>query len=404
MRSLLKKTPPVLMLVAAVLAGPAAVAAQSITSVRGLGYPLPAADARTEALGGLGIGLQGFAAPLTNPAATAGVLRRGALVSFVTTERALSMGEESSDIGTTRFPLIRVLYPIGDVVVSAGYGSYLDQSWGLVQQGEQVLVDGVIRYEDVVESTGGIGQFELGAALPLGDRLAVGASIGGHTGSHRLSYLRTFDTTSVDILEPFNEEMSWQYSGLLAKVGARWDPIDLLRVGLSVEWSGTLSADSAGGRAVSREIDLPLRVAGGVSGFLAPGLLAAASARWSDWSVARAPAGNPFVEVTAPGVDTWELGGGLEWDDPESRSVRHFPVRLGFQYRELPYGLGDETPTEWLVGGGVGMRVGTNPASPAARVDLSVQRGQRTAGGSATVPELTEEMWRVAISIALFGT
>ena len=404
MMSLVKKTSPALLLALAVLAAPATGAAQSITSVRGLGYPLLPTDARTDALGGLGIGLQGFAVPLTNPASTAGVLRPGGLVSFVTTERALSMGEQSNEIGTTRFPLIRVLYPVGDVVLSAGYGGYLDQSWGLVLEGEQVLADGTIRYEDVVESTGGIGQFELGAALPLGNRFAIGASIGAHTGGQRLTYRRSFDTTSVALLQPYNEEMAWQYSGLLAKVGARWDPVDLLRVGLSVAWSGTLSADSTGGRAVSREIDLPLQVAGGVSAYLAPGLLAAASGRWSDWSVARAPARNPFVDATTPAVDTWEFGGGLEWDDPESRSVRSFPIRLGFQYRELPFALGDEAPTEWVVGGGVGMRVGTNAASPAARVDLSIQRGERTAGGSATVAELSEEMWRVAISIALFGT
>ena len=377
--------------------------AQSLTSIRGLGYPLVPTDARSEALGGLGIGLQGFGVPLINPAAPAGVFRRGAVVSVSTQDRDVALGELSDQVGTTRFPLLRVIYPIGDVVLTAGYGGYLDQSWGLVREGEDQVGSATVGYRDIVQSTGGIGQFLLGAAMPLGERLAVGASLGTHTGRQRVTYVRRFDSTAVGQFDPFSEARSWRYSGLVAQAGARWDPIDPVRLGVSVTWAGTLTADSSEGRAVRREIDLPLQVAGGVSAYLAPGLLAAVSGRWSDWSVAESAVDLPYAVDVAPPVDTWEVGGGLEWDDPDSRATRHFPIRLGAQYRQLPFPFGTEQPTEWLAGGGVGMRVGSDPSNPVALVDLTVQRGERSAAGGAVTEDLTETMWRVALSISLFG-
>jgi hypothetical protein len=118
----------------AMLAGP--VAAQSLTSIQGLGYPVLATDARTEALGGLGLGLQGLSAPMTNPAAAAGLLRRGAIVSVSAVEQTATWADESGSFGATRFPLIQVIYPIRGVVVTAGYGGYLDQSWGVERSGD----------------------------------------------------------------------------------------------------------------------------------------------------------------------------------------------------------------------------------------------------------------------------
>lgn len=376
---------------------------QSLTSIRGLGHPLLPADARSEILGGLGIGLQGFSAGLADPTAPAGLYRRGAVVAVSAVDRDVTLGDDSDQIGTTRFPLIRVLYPVGDLVLTAGYGGYLDQSWGLVREGEEVLGSGTVGYRDLVRSTGGVGQIQVGAAMPLGDRFAIGATLGAHTGSQRITYVRSFDTTSVATLDPFSEALAWRYSGPVAQIGARWDPIDPVRVAVNVTWAGALSADSTEGRAGSREVDLPLQVGAGASAYLAPSLLAAVSGRWSGWGGSGAAVELPFAGTTGTAQDTWELGGGLEWDNPESRAARHFPIRVGAQYRQLPFSFGDEQPTEWLAGAGLGMRVGSDAANPIARVDLTVQRGERTAAGGPTLGDLTESLWQASLSVSLFG-
>lgn len=388
-------------LLTGLLAGPAA--AQSLTSVRGPGYPLIPSDARSMALGGLGIGLQGFSGPTTNPAALAHALRRGAVVSLEAVERTVALGEAEDEIGTTRFPLMRVVFPARGVVLSAGYAGVLDQSWALAREGEQVIGGVEVGFTDVTQSEGGVGEFQVAAAVPIGERLGVGASVGLHTGNQRIRQSRQFDAAPEGQLDPFTETLRWQYSGPTAQVGVQWDPMEILRVAGSVRWSGTLVGDAVEGRAQRRELDLPLQVAAGASGFLVPGLLASVSGRWSGWSVTDPDAiGVPGAEPVSA-RDTWEVGGGLEWAPIRPAARRTFPIRVGVQHRQLPFPFAHEAPSETFYGGGVGMRVGADPANPLAQVDLAVQRGTRTAPGAGEIGELRERMWRVSLSLALFG-
>lgn len=385
-----------------VLAAPAA--GQSLTSIQGLGYPILATDARTEALGGLGLGLKGLSAPMTNPAAAARAVRPGAVVAVSAVEQTAGLGDASDRFGATRFPLIRVIYPVRGIVLTAGYGGYLDQSWGVERSGSQDAGGTIVSFEDFIRSEGGIGQFQLGAAAPIGRRVAVGAAIGAHTGQQRLQFQRLFDTTSLGQLEVFSETRSVTYFAPMAQLGVSWDPMSALRVGASLTWAGTLTADSASGSATSREYDLPLQLAGGASAYLGPTLLATVSGRWSGWSaVGDIPGTGLQTANVATGQDTWEIGGGLELDNPSTRTPRSFPVRVGAQYRQLPFTFGGEVPTEWFVGGGVGMRIGATAENPLVRADLSVQRGERTAAGNSTTGALSESAWRFSLSLSIFG-
>ena len=389
---------------ALLLVGAGGAAAQSVTSLTGLGYPMVATDARSEALGGLGVGLMGLAVPFTNPASAAGVSRRGVVVSAATTERSSTLGNVSASTGTTRFPLMRILFPVGDLVLSAGYGTFLDQSWAVARTGSLALPTGSIGYRDVLSSTGGVGQAQLGAALPLGRTLAVGLSLTRYTGRQDVVIRRQFDTTSIGTLQPYNESRAFQYGGVGAQLGIRWDPSPAARLGASVTWSGTLTADSVAGAVSTREYDLPLQVAGGASVYLSPGVLAAVSGRWSGWSVTDPTGGLIEPEVSGASRDTWEIGGGVEFDDPDRRASRSFPLRLGFQYRQLPFTFVSDQPTEWLATAGLGMRIGADFNTPVARLDLTIQRGARTAAGGAGVEALDETLWRVAFGISIFGT
>lgn len=395
-----------IIVLAAIVGAVAAASAtgQSITSIQGLGYPVLPGDARTEALGGLGIGLQGLAASSANPAAAAYVERPGAVVTVSALEQSAGIGDTSGDFGATRFPLIRILYPVRGVVLTAGYGGYLDQSWAVERSGTQDAGSTIVDYEDQIRSTGGIGLFQLGAAIPIGARLAVGGAVGAHTGEQRLQFQRLFDTTSLGQLEPFADTRTVTYSAPMAQLGVNWDALDALRLGASLTWAGTLSADSTSGLATSREYDLPLQLAAGASAYLSPSLLATVSGRWSGWgAVGDVPGTGLQGGPVASGQDTWEVGGGLELDNPAPRADRNFPVRIGAQYRQLPFTFGGTTPTEWFAGAGVGMRIGASAENPLVRADLSVQRGERTATGDSLTGELTESAWRFSLSLSIFG-
>jgi hypothetical protein len=378
--------------------------AQSLTSTRGPGYPVLPTDARTAIMGGIGVGLHGLVSPLSNPAAHARAVRRGAVVSLEAVERNVRLGEDEDEIGTTRFPLIAVVFPVRHAVLTAGYAGYLDQSWGLLREGEQPLGETTVGFTDLMRSEGGVGQFQVGAAVPVGAHFGVGAAVGLHMGSQRVEYIRRFDTLVEGALDPYSEAMSWRYSGPMAQVGVQWDPADIVRVGATVTWAGTLVGEPTEGRAVRRELELPLQVAGGASGVLVPGLLAAFSARWSGWGGTDHEAiGLPGASGGAESRDTWELGGGLEWAPVRAGARRTYPLRAGFQYRQLPFPFAAEPPTEWFAGGGIGLRVGADPRNPLAALDLAVQRGTRTAAGDAVTGDLTERMWRFGLSLSLYG-
>jgi hypothetical protein len=387
---------------AVVVAAPAM--AQSLTAARGPGYPVLPGDARSAALGSLGIGLPGFTASLLNPAGSARALRPGGMVVLESMDRSVQVGDAEDEVGSIRFPLIRLVFPVGPAVLAAGYGGYLDQGWGLLREGEETLGEAVVGYTDVMRSEGGVGQFQVGAAVPIGERFGLGAAVGLHMGSQRVSYSRRFDEALEGVLDPYSETLGWRYSGPMAQFGAQWSPADVVRIAASLTWAGTLVGEATEGRAARREVDLPLQVAAGASGVLVPGLLATVSGRWSGWSVTDPDVvGLPGQQEDNGSRDTWEVGGGLEWAPLRPGARRTFPVRAGLQYRQLPFPFATESPSEWFAGAGAGMRVGADPANPLAAVDVAVQRGVRSAAGSGTLGDLTERMWRLTLSVALFG-
>ncbi|HSH46356.1 MAG TPA: hypothetical protein VK966_10985, partial [Longimicrobiales bacterium] len=332
--------------VAALLAISAGASGQSITSVTGLGYPMDGLDARTQILGGTGVGLGGFNASLTNPAGAAGMTRRGGVLALANTSRDLTLGDETGSSGATRFPLIRVILPVRGVTLSVGYGGVLDQSWGVRTVGEIDVGGEGLPFQEEIGSSGGLGEFQLAAALPLGENLALGASLGALTGNQRVRLTRRFDTTAVSDYRPFDETFAWRYSGLAARAAAEWRLPSVAQAGVSLSWASSVSADSTDGRATDREFDMPFQAAMGASAYLGPSLLAAVSARWSGWSGADAT-GAASVDGLSGARDTWEVGAGLELDNPESRDTRHFPVRVGFQYRQLPFTFVSDAPSEW---------------------------------------------------------
>ncbi len=393
-----------LVLLAPGMAAPAG--AQSLFATRGLGVPVQAVDGRARALGGVATGLFGFNPSMVNPADLAGVLFRGGVATLQPSSRTEELGGQKGSVGSSRFPLIRVMYPLSRrVVLSAGFGGFLDQSWAVSNTHTELFGTDSVESKDVVSSNGGISQLRVGGAYMLSPSVAIGVAGGVYTGNVAREVTRSFPDSVTFDLHGFHSRTQWAYSAPLASVGLRVDAGNLVRLGVSGTWAGNLHATTDS--AASRTFGLPLQLDGGLSAVLSPRVMAVLGGGWAGWSAAAgdfrqagAGADSPNQQTTAR--DVYHLGGGVEWGGARSSAGRTFPLRLGFNYAQLPFYVAGETPAnEWSGSAGIGYRFAGNEDSPYAVGDFSIERGRRTGGPVAT--PLKESFWRLTISLALFG-
>jgi hypothetical protein len=388
-------------LAAAAIVSPAH--AQSLFSTRGLGVPLPPVDARARALGGIGVGLLGLNTSLVNPAETAGIGRRGVSAALQPSSGSAEIAGASGDASASRFPMVRILYPISSrAVFSLGYGGVLEQSWVIASEGSETIGDEDVPTRDVVRSTGGVAQLTAGVSYRITPALAVGLAGGLYTGSLLRTISREFLESDLDIvLDPFQTRLRWEYSGPVGVIGLLWDPDPALRIGGSVTLANELEVTAKEGVAQNETVKMPLRGTFGASALLSADLLASAGAEWAGRSGSELPV---VTDGTSLRRDTWRYGGGLEYQGLGT-ATRTFPVRLGGSFTQLPYyNVGEEPGEEWTVGGGIGFRLAGDDLGPLAVADIGVERGGRSGLASTDLPDgLTESFWRFTFSLSLFG-
>ena len=369
---------------------PAGAGAQSLLSGSGIGLPADPLDARTRSLGGVGVGLSGWHLAPTDPAAAAGVFLPSATVTFqpgtVTPDGGVRTGQ-------TRFPLLAASYPLRGNVFSIQLGSAYDQRWELRTEGKVLIGDVEVDAIDVYRSTGNVGRVQVGWARRLSEDLAVGATAGSQVGSVQRTFTRGLDPAAVGLgIENFVTQARWRASGLVLGGGVAWDPSELLRVAASFSWANELRLAPAGGDAVdTRSYSIPLEVRGGAMGTLAPGLSIAASFGWADWSKVAGEVGEDEVRSA-----TWTYGAGLEWARGEFIG-RTLPIRLGIRSQQLPFHFRGAPASETALSAGVGLHLVNVQELPAARVELGVERGDRSAG------DFSESFVRVSFSVRLAG-
>jgi hypothetical protein len=398
----MKRTLFLVFAMAAATSAPAA--GQSLFSTRGLGVPIFPVDARARALGGIGVGLLGLNTSLVNPAEVAGLGRRGVAAAVQPVSGTTRFEGVEADFAGSRFPLVRILFPLRQgLVVSAGYGAFLDQSWGVVRTGTEIVGDRQVAVEDLVRSSGGIAQGTLGVAYSVTPRIALGLAGGVYTGHLDRGVTRSFPDDQAT-LQPFQEGVRWDYSGPFATFGVRFDPDPALRIGASVTASGDLDARVIDGQASDATFRLPVRFNAGASGWLSPLLLATVGVERGGAPGEPAIADPGAGGVVSEGRATWRVGGGLEYEGVRG-AQRVYPIRLGGQWAQLPYaGLDEETPTEWSVSTGIGFRLAGDELGPLAVLDAAIERGGREGFASTRFTEgLTESFWRFTVSLALFG-
>lgn len=379
---------------------PVSAQAQSLFGTQGLGSPLMGLDARARGLGVNGVGLMGLTTSVLNPADQAGIFRRGISASFQPSGGNVSFNGEEGDLGGTRFPVLQVFYPSGRLTFTLGYSGLLDQSWAIIDEGEEVLGDETIPVVDVVRSSGGLNEIKLGAGYYVSDRIAVGVSAGLNTGNVRRTLTRQYSDSS--LLLPFTTAKNWEYSGLTGTVGVRWNPLAQVRVGASVSWNGALDAEPDSLTAGTYAYDMPLRVHAGVSANLTPRLLVAVSGSVANWGSGSYAA--PGTDATTVADRAYDVGAGIEWSELRT-GERIFPIRLGVRKSQLPFhAIGESAASELSFSGGIGFQLSGDDFGPLAVADVGFERGNREGWESTANPDgLSEDFWRVTVSLSLFG-
>lgn len=383
---------------------PVRASAQTLFATRGLGAPIAPTDARAAALGGVGTGLLGLNMSLENPADAAGLLRRGGTATLSPSWNSVDLGNSSDHIGGSRFPLIRVFYPVNPkLVASLAYGAYLDQTWGVRFNGSEVLGTDTVTTSDVLRSTGGISQLRFGFSYAVSEKLAVGAGGGLLTGSLDRSVQRTFADS---VFDPFESRLRWSYRAPQAALGFRFDPAAGTRVAGSVIFAGKLKAIAEDSAAQDRTYGSSMKMNVGASSLLTRSLMATVGASREKYPEITSAAVNTPTGVTAGAStrDTWQYGGGLEYGGLRT-GTRVFPFRVGARYQQLPYaGVAETAPKEFSVSVGTGYNLTTDTGMPQALFDLSLERASRKGfEGPVAADGLKENFWRMNFTLSLFG-
>lgn len=368
--------------------------AQSLFSVGGLGAPVEAGDARTRALGGMGIGLPGSGLSLKDPAFAAGLLLPTVTVTMQTVNAEGSRNGADIGLDATRFPHLGVAYPVGERGMALfQYGSFLDQRWSVERRLNLDFDGGPVQVTDTFRSDGGISSLLVGGAYGFAPWLSVGVTAGLHTGSIRRTFTRDFNQDQIGApVDPFVETAGWDVSGPVAVLGVKFAPLALLQASASVTWSGALDARAEEGdeTAQDREFSLPLEVRAGLSTVLTPALSATVGLSWADWSDTGADL------TTGTAGSTLSVGGGVEWTGG-SFLGRTSPVRLGFRRGEFPFEVDGERPVESAFALGSGLVLSELEGIPLAGLDLTVERGSRSAA------DVSEDFWRTTLTLRLSG-
>ncbi len=375
---------------------PGAATGQSLLGTRGLGLPLEALDARSRALGSEGVGLLGGNLNPTELASATALLIPTVNFTLQPHWQSGTLDGESMSSQGMRFPLLGIAYPVESLngMVTLTFGSFMDQRWEIQESGTEELAGVPTPVTNTFRSDGGIAALRLGWAQRFGSTLSVAVSGGLHTGSVTRTYIRTFDSLAVPSSEliPFTDGGKWRYSGPTAALGAVWDPVQFLRLGGSVTWSGDLEADPSSdtsGEGASYAIPTVFRL--GASGVLTTRLSLTVGMSYADWTSTEDGL-NP--ETVGGGVLSY--GGGVEWA-ASGFGDRTLPIRLGIRRADLPFLFSGEQPAETVYSGGFGLNLTQAEQFVLAGIDFAIERGSRTAG------ILDETFWRASMTFRVSG-
>ncbi|MGD0483842.1 MAG: hypothetical protein ABSB58_04205 [Gemmatimonadales bacterium] len=354
----------------AALALPAAARADSVFGIRGIGLLGRPLSARASMSGGAFALFDGTSA--LNPASLGQITVTSGWGTFAATTRTFSDGPLGATLGSTRFPLFGLALPVGRrAVVGLSVSDFLDRTWADSTSQDTTLRDSAVTVADVASSTGGVSDIRLAGAYRLNDAVSVGLGVHVLAGSTRLSIARTFTATS---FSNYSEVATTTFSGLgiSAGVQARLGP--RLAGAASLRINGRLKASVPSG--ASTTVALPLELAAGVLYVPLNGLGVSVSADYQTWSRSAAD----LAAAGQPGTrSVWNVAAGAEITAVRWRGET-LPIRVGYRWRQLPFGIGTVAATVPLSEHAVSAGFGLLLAGGRATFDIGGETGSRSAG------------------------
>ena len=377
---------------------PGVSAGQSILGAGGLGIRAEPLDAVQRALGGVGPAAGTASVLPGEPTASLDLLAPTVTFTIQPTWGDYTLGSEEGDFRGTRFPILGFAYPLGiQSVLTVTAGSVFEQRWTAVTQGTVDVSGESIPITDTFRSDGGVSALRVGFARRLSTTFAVGASAGLYRSHVDRTFNRSFDR-ELDSLEvatqiaPYGDAGRWTYSGPVASVNASWDPMDVVQLGASLGWSGTISGEPVGiTEGGTIEVSAPLEIRVAATTILSPALSLTAGLSTANW----ADLGNPEIDALAVGRVT-TLGAGLQWR-AGSFWAGELPLRLGYRHTEFPFLFKGESAAENTISGGFSIVVAQALGIPLATVDAAVEIGSRSAG------DLDEKFRRLTLTVRVGG-
>lgn len=359
------------------LLAPSVVAAQGTVSTQGLGYPPGQLSTLSLGTGGAVAEFDPFSA--TNPAAVANLTTSAIYLHFAPERRRVATANVEEESTVQRFPMLGIIVPVGARgAVGVTSSTLLDRTWASTTTTD---VDdegrGVVEH---FSSRGAINDVRIAGGYSLSQRFQLGLGAHALVGSNRLTVSR-IDQSFGDA--PFEQTTEVSYTGLGASAGLHWNPSRLVSVGVSGGLGTTLRArvrDST-----IAEATAPARGAFSARYSGITGAVIAVRAGWQGWS--------SLDELGGAGLDardTWEYAVGADVEGPRIFGSS-IALRAGGRWRDLPFAVAGEQPSERAVNGGLGFLLGGGRVM----VDLAVERARREAAGA------TENAWTVGAGVTV---
>ena len=373
--------------------------ADSHMGVGHVGIPVVPGDARSRALGGVSVAVQGESFVYGNPARLVNFTRSGLSGAVGQDYRSLKWNGQNQNFRSTEFFSFRGIFPsYKKFVVSAGFYQDRDMDWESMQTIPYVDANDNTEVTRRYVSDGGIYYTHIGIARPVYKHLALGLGLEWMMGRTKQTRTMTFDSGELlSTGELYRHEYSMFKPVLGALVG-----FPRIQIGASMSFPGKWNIDKTStytsGYQVtdSWELDYPTNFKFGMSARITRLQILCFDYSYENWEDVNLDLEPQYTQNTqsrfAIGYEILPLPGGSSVP-----FYRKIPLRFGFNKTTYAFEYDGNKVGEYFVTFGTGNYFSLGRGT----IDLAFEYGKRSSDSN-LMPE--ENVFRVIVSLAAFET